>query len=133
MNKCVEEQLRMAKSMGAPLLMEVVKAIASLCGVDPYVLWEWIYQREVSSTSSTTVSTATAGATSKSRTSITTAPCWRCPACGKTFDNPTTLARHILYFVKMRDRAHLDLYREIKNKMNASGRRFNEVVQEFTC
>jgi len=128
LNKCVEEQLKLAKSVGAPLLLEVVRAIASLCNVDPYVLWRWIAQRElggIATQPQTKVSSAT--------TLSTTAPCWKCPACGKTFDNPTTLARHILYFVKLRDRAHLELYKELKNKMSSSGKRFNEIVKELVC
>jgi len=128
LNACVEEQLRIIKSAGTPLYLEVVKAIASLCGVDPYRLWEWIASRSSIRAAAPQVSRPQAQAQQRA-----SGACWRCPACGRTFESPSKLASHILYFLRKRDYAHIKLYKEIKKKVEETGKTFTKVVEEFTC
>jgi len=45
LNPCVERMLEIARQSGTPLFLEVVKSIASICGVDPYELWNEIAKR----------------------------------------------------------------------------------------
>jgi len=127
LNSCIEEQLKLVKSAGTPLHLEVVKAIASLCGVDPYRLWEWIASQSV-----------TKAPTARRAEPAPAAPrapsaCWKCPACGRTFESPSKLASHILYFLRKRDYAHIKLYKEIKRRVEETGKTFTKVVEEFTC
>jgi len=128
LNECVEQQLDLVKSSGAPLHLEVLKAIATLCGVDPYRLWEWVSERELAKAPRATVTT-----TARQTQVATRAACWRCPACGRTFESPAKLASHILYFLKKRDYEHVKLYKEIKKKVEETGKTFTKIVEEFRC
>ena len=128
MNPCVERMLEIARQSGTPLFLEVVKSIASICGVDPYELWNEIAKR-FAETSAARPRPATAEARKPS-----TAMCWRCPACGREFESPSKLVSHILYFVRQRERAHVQLYREIKKLVEERGKTFTEIVkEEYRC
>lgn len=57
--------------------------------------------------------------------------CWRCTACNKTFTDVKQLVNHILFFVRQRDRAHLEVYKEIKDKSTKEGKTFTQIAEEI--
>ncbi len=128
MNECVERMLKYVKEYGTPLTLDVLRSIASLCSVDVYELWyrltsSYTQQERYSETTSTTPKTV-------ERRGL----CWKCPACGKEFQDVKTLVSHILYFVRQRDRAHLQVYRDIKRKVESTGKTFTEIVMsDYRC
>ncbi len=130
MNKCIDELLALARQNRTPLLFEVVKSIAALCNVDPYELWYTIAYGTARTASTTSATTTTSIRTQVQRTG----PCWRCPACGKEFNDVRTLVNHILFYVRQRDRAHLEVYRKIKQKADQTGQTFTTVaMNELKC
>jgi len=130
LNPCVERMLEIVKQSGAPLFMEVVKSIASICGVDPYELWSELAKRFGVPTHSAARTSAAAEAKRATAPSM----CWRCPACGREFESPAKLVSHILYFVRQRERSHVQLYREIKKLVEERGKTFTEIVkEEYRC
>ncbi len=123
MNRCVEDMLKIVREVHAPLLLEIVKSIAALCNVDPYQLWYYLARQSMPTAKSVSVA-------KPSTPTLRTEPCWRCPACGKTFQDPAKLVSHILYFLRQRDRGHIEVYRELKKKVEATGKTFTEIVKE---
>lgn len=108
--------------------MEVVKSIASLCDEDPYKLWRSIAAKAtliqpVEMVSRTEVKTQTSA-------QPVTGSCWRCTACNRTFNDIKHLVNHITFFVRQKERAHLDLYKKIKESADKSGKTFTQVCEE---
>ena len=63
--------------------------------------------------------------------SISTTLCWRCFACGKEFNDVKHLVNHINFFVRQKDKNHLELYRKIKESSDKSSKSFTQVVEEM--
>jgi len=63
--------------------------------------------------------------------SVSTAPCWKCSACGKEFNDVKHLVNHITFFVRQKDKNHLELYRKIKESSDKSSKSFTQVVEEM--
>ncbi len=134
MNECVEHLLRVLHETRTPLLLEVVKSIASLCGVDPYTLWNALAYGSLQTAVAPVTRPATATSTTKTITRTPAGPCWRCPACGKEFNDAKHLVNHILFYVRQRDRAHIEIYRKIKQRVEQTGQTFTQVVMsELKC
>ncbi|MEM0026806.1 MAG: hypothetical protein QXT53_02470 [Ignisphaera sp.] len=125
MKDCSKDLISIAKSSGAPFTIEVVKSIARICNEDPYELWYEILGKAIvmNATPTTTVST--------SEKKIAEGPCWRCEACGKTFSDARHLVNHITYFVRQRDKAHIELYQKIKKLESEKGKTFTEIALEI--
>ena len=133
MDSCVEQLLKIVREVHAPLLFEVVKSIASVCGEDPYALWSALASGSIPKLSESQHAkrpVSTAQPISKPRIS----QCWRCPACNKEFTDVRQLVNHILFYVKQRDRSHLEVYRNIKQRVERSGQTFTQIVMtELRC
>ncbi len=134
MNECVERLLEILRETRTPLLLEVVKSIASLCGVDPYTLWNALAHGSLQAVTAPTTRSTTTTATAKTAPKTIAGPCWRCPACGKEFNDVKHLVNHILFYVRQRDRAHIEVYRKIKQRVEQTGQTFTQVVMsELKC
>ena len=133
MDSCVEQLLKIVREVHAPLLFEVVKSIASICGEDPYALWNALASGSIpklGESQPAKKSVSTAQAIAKPRVS----QCWRCPACNKEFSDVRQLVNHILFYVKQRDKSHIEVYRSIKQRVERSGQTFTQVVMtELRC
>lgn len=125
MKDCSKELIDIARNSGAPFTIEVVRSIARICNEDPYKLWYEILGKPITVTATT--STA-APATEKK---VAEGPCWRCEACGKTFADARHLVNHITFFVRQKDKAHIELYQKIKKLENEKGKTFTEVALEI--
>ena len=131
MNECVEKMLKLVQELNTPLLLEVVKSIASLCNVDPYILWEAISSGK---TTFKRIEMKISTPSQESQQARRIGPCWRCPACGKEFNDVKHLVNHILYFVRQRERSHLEVYRKIKSRVEQTGQTFTQIVlNELKC
>jgi len=141
LNTCVERMLAVVSEARAPLYMEVVKSIASICGVDPYELW---YRLATSIQTSTKAPTATTQKSEQSSGGSTEmkAPAktvhgrasgalWRCPACGKEFLDVSKLVSHITFLLRQGDRDHRDLYLKIKKCQEEKKATFTECAKEL--
>jgi len=106
--------------------MEVVKSIATLCGEDAYTLW---YELVSESTGVVEVSRVSPTESGRERISAT-GPCWKCEACGKIFADVKHLVNHITFYVRQRDRTHMELYQKIKRVVDEKEKTFTEVVME---
>jgi len=125
----------------APLYMEVVKSIASICGVDPYELWYSLAASvQASSTRAPTVSTQKAVQSSGSTEAKAPAKTvhgrasgalWRCPACGKEFSDVSKLVSHITFLLRQGDRDHRELYLKIKKCQEERKATFTDCVKEL--
>ena len=134
MNKCVERLLRVIRETHTPLLLEVVKSIASLCSVDPYALWNSLAHGSLQVATETATKQPSATAITKTAPKTATGPCWRCPACGKEFNDVKHLVNHILFYVRQRDRAHIEVYRRIKQRVEQTGQTFTQVaMSDLRC
>ncbi len=117
-----------------PLLLEVVKSIASLCNVDPYELWNALAHGSPQAATAPATRPTTATTTAKTVPRTAAGPCWRCPACGKEFNDVKHLVNHILFYVRQRDRAHIEVYRKVKQRVEQTGQTFTQVVMsELRC
>lgn len=58
-------------------------------------------------------------------------PCWRCSACNKVFNDVRVLVNHITFFVRQKDKAHIELYKKIKEQSEKNGKTFTQVVEEI--
>jgi uncharacterized C2H2 Zn-finger protein len=125
LNECSVKLIEIARAAGAPLIIEVVKSIATICGENAYSLW---YELATISTIQTSQTSITED--KKVKTSVE-GPCWRCEACGKTFTDVKHLVNHITFYVRQRDKAHLELYQRIKRVVDEKGKTFTEVVTEI--
>jgi uncharacterized C2H2 Zn-finger protein len=126
LNECSSRLIKIVKSSGAPLFMEVVKSIATLCREDAYMLW---YELVSESTGTVEVSHVSPTESKRERIS-TTGPCWKCESCGKIFNDVKHLVNHITFYVRQRDRAHMELYQKIKRIADEKEKTFTEVVME---
>ena len=125
MKDCSEKLIEIAKNSGAPFTIEVVKSIARICDENPYDLWY-----EILGKITQIGATLTASSSSKERKSIKE-PCWRCEACGKIFTDAKQLVNHITYFVRQKDKPHIELYQKIKKIENEKGKTFTEAALEM--
>uniref|UniRef100_A0A7J2U1Q5 C2H2-type domain-containing protein n=1 Tax=Ignisphaera aggregans TaxID=334771 RepID=A0A7J2U1Q5_9CREN len=126
MNECSSKLVEIVKSVGAPLTIEVVKSIAMLCRENTYNLWY-----ELASEGANIIgATQTPLIESKKEKISVEGPCWRCEACGKTFTDIRHLVNHITFYVRQRDKAHIELYQKMKKIVNEKRKTFTEVVME---
>lgn len=119
--------IKIVQEAKAPFTLEIVRSIASLCNEDPYKIWYSIALEGVKSRPLHQVSVKTATVPTKTVAEF----CWRCPACNKVFNDVKHLVNHILFFVKQRDRAHIDVYKEVKDKSTKEGKTFTQVAEEI--
>ena len=140
LDTCVERMLAVVSEAHAPLYMEVVKSIASICGVDPYELWYRLATSvQASSTRAPTASTQKAvqsGSTevkalAKTVRSRASEALWRCPACGKEFSDVSKLVSHITFLLRQGDRDHRELYLKIKKCQEEKKATFTDCVKEL--
>lgn len=122
MGECTEKYMELAKQAGAPFTIEIVKSIANLCNENPYVLWYniaslFLGQHKIVEKPVSQVTQPTA-----------IANCWRCPACNRTFSDTKHLVNHITYFVRQRDKAHIELYQKIKKFSDEQKKSFTEIA-----
>jgi len=123
----VEKMVKLALEAGTPLFEDVMRSIASICGVDYGEAWRYANKLAMSRREEM----APMRATPEKRVER---PCWRCPACGREFESYAKLVNHILYFVRRGDKAHRKTYYEIKSEADRQGKKFSEVVAErFRC
>ncbi|HIP56766.1 MAG TPA: hypothetical protein EYH02_01655 [Ignisphaera aggregans] len=133
MSECVEQLLKVVREAHAPLLFEVVKSIASICGEDPYTLWNALASGSIPKPSESQLAKKSTS-TAQSITKPHTLQCWRCPACNKEFSDVKQLVNHILFYVKQRDKSHIEVYRNIKQRVERSGQTFTQVIMtELRC
>jgi len=139
LDTCVERMLAVVSEAHAPLYMEVVKSIASICGVDPYELW---YRLAASIQASTRAPTASTQKAVQSGSTEVKAPAktvhggasgalWRCPACGKEFSDVSKLVSHITFLLRQGDRDHRELYLKIKKCQEEKKATFTDCVKEL--
>ncbi|MCS7111747.1 MAG: hypothetical protein N3E36_06975 [Sulfolobales archaeon] len=124
MRECTERYLELAKQAGTPFTIEIVKSIAALCNEDPYKLWygiaaSFLQPRELMEK----VEKVTAQ-TALQRTDN----CWRCPACNKTFNDVRHLVNHITYFVRLKEKAHTELYQKLKKLSDEHRKSFTDIA-----
>lgn len=124
MGECLERYVELARQVGAPFTMDVVKSIAALCNENPYELWYNIALLYLDKT-----------VEKIEKPSIQTAPphtpvanCWRCSACNRTFNDIKHLVNHITYFVRQKDKAHMELYQKIKKLSDEQRKSFTEIA-----
>jgi len=121
LDKCVDRLVQLAKNSGVFFGSEVIRSIANLCGKEFIDVWNYIYKLSPSIESQQI---------SKPQKVAKSAPCWRCPVCGKEFNNPRTAMNHILYLSRQGDASHRELYIKLKNEASASGKKFLELITE---
>ncbi|MEM1644739.1 MAG: hypothetical protein QXL96_02515 [Ignisphaera sp.] len=133
MSKCTSDLIKMIKELGTPFTLEVVKSVARLCNEDPYKLWHSIALGITATiTSKTSSQSMTERATKPTTLKASTSELsWRCTACSKVFTDVKQLVNHILFFVRQRDKAHTELYKEIKDRSTKEGKTFTQVVEEI--
>lgn len=130
-NECALNLVKVVQEVGAPFTLEVVRSIAKLCDEDPYKLWRSI-ALGVAAIPQPKVSSPVGGVTKPSMPKASTSePSWRCTACNKIFTDVKQLVNHILFFVRQKDRAHTELYKEIKDRSTKEGKTFTQVAEEI--
>jgi len=125
----------------APLYMEVVKSIASICGVDPYELWYRLTASVQASSTRAPIATTQKSEQSSGSTDMkapaktvhvrASGALWRCPACGKEFSDVSKLVSHITFLLRQGDRDHRELYLRIKKCQEEKKATFTECVKEL--
>ena len=128
MSSCVERLIKAVQDARAPFTLDVVKSIAHLCNEDPYRLWRIIAS---SSAKYVGISIQEQGSASTAEKQRTAGPCWRCSACNRVFSDSRQLVNHITFFVRQRDKAHIELYNKIKDNATRSGKTFTQVAEEM--
>lgn len=123
MKECIEKYIELVKQTGAPFTIEVIKSIATLCNENPYGLWY-----NIATSFLKPQETIEGMKKSLPQTSQHTVSCWRCTACNKTFNDVKHLVNHITYFVRQKDKAHIELYQKIKKFSDEQKKSFTEIV-----
>ena len=127
MDKCVDELIELVRKSEAFFGSEIIRSIASICGKEFMDIWNYVHELSPSLKLETTKQISQL---EKTRST----PCWRCPACGKEFNNPRTAMNHILYLSRRRDIAHRELYMKLKSEAATSGKKFLEIISEkYVC
>ncbi len=124
MKECIGRYVELVKQTGAPFTIEIIKSIATLCNEDPYELWYNI-------ATSFLRPQETIEDMKKSQLQTTpqyTVSCWRCTACNRTFNDVKHLVNHITYFVRQKDKAHIELYQKIKKISDEQKKSFTEIA-----
>lgn len=109
--------------------MGVVRSIASICNEDPYKLWHAIASGGLLYQASPPFKAMPSEALRP--VSSTPGPCWRCTACNKAFNDIKQLVNHITFFVRQRDKSHIELYKKIKEYADKSGKTFTQASEEI--
>jgi hypothetical protein len=126
-NECVSKIIKIVQDVGAPFTLEVVRSIAKLCNEDPYKIWYAIALGGITTKTASQPSAKTTPTASKTTSEF----CWRCSACNKTFNDVRQLVNHILFFVRQKDRAHIEVYKEIKERSTKESKTFTQVAEEI--
>ncbi|GEM_PF-809040 len=130
-NKCTSNLIKIVQEVGAPFTLEVVRSIAKLCNENPYKLWQSIALGVITIPQSRVSSPVEEVAKPSIPKASTSGPSWRCIACNKIFTDVKQLVNHILFFVRQKDKAHTELYKEIKDRSTKEGKTFTQVAEEI--
>jgi len=130
-SECTAKLIRIVQDVKAPFTLEVVRSIARLCNEDPYRLWYSLATSYKQRPMPIEVSAAGQRVASEKKPTTTGETCWRCSACGKSFDDIKHLVNHILFFLRQGDKAHAELYKEVKSKATKEGKTFTQVAEEL--
>jgi len=127
LDKCVDELIQLVKKSEAFFGSEIIRSIASICSKEFMDIWNYIYELSPSLKSQIAKQVPQVEKTKPT-------PCWKCPACGKEFNNPRTAMNHILYLSRRRDASHRELYMKLKSEVTTSGKKFLEIISEkYVC
>uniref|UniRef100_A0A7J3QGH6 C2H2-type domain-containing protein n=1 Tax=Ignisphaera aggregans TaxID=334771 RepID=A0A7J3QGH6_9CREN len=122
MRECARKYIELVTQLNTPFTMEVVKSIATLCNENPYDLWY-----NIASSFSELLKHSEKEPQAIKQIPVT-ANCWRCSACNKTFNDVKHLVNHITYFVRQKDKAHIELYQKIKRISDEQRKSFTEIA-----
>lgn len=127
MSNCVDRLIKIVQDVKTPFTIEVIKSIANLCDEDPYKLWHNIASLQLTQS----VNRSESVDNISSQKSMAKDVGWKCTVCGKFFNDVGHLVNHITFFVRQRDKAHIELYKKIKEYADKNNKTFTQATSEI--